>query len=278
MMKTLNLFRGFTPGELGVLKDLEANRNGNVSRGLRNYWLALTPEEKEKKLRVSFQSKESYGKSSLTHRKRWEGYSEKEKQELLAGTLHSEKAVRNRKIGIRRYHSKLSPEEEKVRAENSFLSPEGRRNAIESGREIAHRRFLCRLSREEMEIRMEKSCHSPEGIRNRIKSQNMNPNGLEDWVNRRLQKKFPSGEWVYNGDYSQGVSIGLKIPDFININGRKEVIEVLGGLGQHHFLGDESLLVIHYARYGYKCHAIWEWDAWDPEVLDGILDSIGRSR
>ena len=247
-----------------------------TSKAVKESWELLTPEQMELRLRISFHSNEARRRAGDSNRLRWVKMSGEEKEEFLKRTLQCEESVKNRRIGIRRYHSELSPEEEKIRAENSFLSPEGKRNAIESGRDITHRRTLSKLSKEEMELRMKKSCHSPEGIRNKVKARNMKPNGLEDWVNRRLQKRFPSGEWVYNGDYSQGVSIGLKIPDFINVNGRKEVIETLGGLGQHHFLGDEELLVKHYAKYGYKCHVIWEWDAWDPEVLDSILAGIGE--
>lgn len=273
-MKTLDLFGAFTPRELEVLKGLEAGKNESVSRGIRAYLATLTPEEMDRRLRNSLRSKESCRRSGLANKERWAGYSKEEKRKVLKGTFHSEEAVGNRREGIRKYHSKLSSEEEKVRAENSFLSPEGRKNAIESGREISHRRYLRGLSRGEMEIRMKKSCHSPEGIRHRVKAQSMKPNGLEAWVSRRLQGKFPAGEWAYSGDYSQGISIGLKIPDFVNNSGKKEVIETLGGLGQHHFLEDEGLLVEHYAKYGYKCHVVWEWDAYNPEELDKISGRI----
>lgn len=53
------------------------------------------------------------------------------------------------------------------------------------------------------------------------------PNRSETILDELLQDNFPN-EYRFNGDYSQGVTLGGLVPDWININGRKQVIELFG--------------------------------------------------
>ena len=75
------------------------------------------------------------------------------------------------------------------------------------------------------------------------------------------------GEWLYNGNGD--ILIGGKRPDFININGKKEVMEVLGTYW--HPEEDEGKLIEHYDKYGFKCWIIWEYDCYDWKGLDEIF-------
>lgn len=70
---------------------------------------------------------------------------------------------------------------------------------------------------------------TPRAIRKTIKSLNLKPNKLEKYVDDVLHVHFPN-EWKYNGDYSCGVSLVGLIPDFVNVNGQKAVIEVYGDI------------------------------------------------
>lgn len=69
----------------------------------------------------------------------------------------------------------------------------------------------------------------PRAIRKIYKGLNAKPNKLEKYVDDVLQTHFPN-EWKYNGDYSCGVSLAGLIPDFVNVNGQKAVIEVYGDI------------------------------------------------
>lgn len=93
----------------------------------------------------------------------------------------------------------------------------------------------------------------------------------EQVVDEYLQEHFP-GEWAYNGTGS--TVIGSKRPDFINVNGKKEVIEVFGMFW--HFPEEEEQKIEHYAKHGFKCRVIWEYDCFSKE-LDKIFGIVGVS-
>lgn len=138
----------------------------------------------------------------------------------------------------------------------------------------SNRRFWESLSEGEKEKRLEESFHSRESRLRCIRALRVKPNTPESLMLGYLEARFP-GEWKYNGDFSQGVMIGRKIPDFVNVNGKKEVVEVLGGLGQWHFLEDEAEKIEHYKKFGYKCIVVWEWDCYLVDELDKIFGVKG---
>jgi len=53
------------------------------------------------------------------------------------------------------------------------------------------------------------------------------PNNFEKRIDDILQKFIPN-EWRYNGGFECEIMIGGLIPDFVNINGRKQLIEAFG--------------------------------------------------
>jgi len=83
-----------------------------------------------------------------------------------------------------------------------------------------------------------------------------------------LKRNFP-GEWIYNGQNQADFIIGGKIPDFVNINGRKAVIEVFGTF--FHFECEVEEKVNYYKSLGYECLVIWEYDTFLVEELDKIF-------
>ena len=87
------------------------------------------------------------------------------------------------------------------------------------------------------------------------------PNRFEERVNQILQQYFPN-EWTYNGDFSAGVSIGRKIPDFVNVNGKKQVIECFGdafhdGTFAKSWMRSEFGIKALYSQLGYDCLVLW---------------------
>jgi hypothetical protein len=88
------------------------------------------------------------------------------------------------------------------------------------------------------------------------------PNKAETKLDGILQKAFPN-EWKYIGDGK--VLIEGYSPDFININGKKQIIEMFGDYwhkGQN--LQDRIDL---FNKYGYSCIVIWECELADPVLV-----------
>jgi hypothetical protein len=85
-------------------------------------------------------------------------------------------------------------------------------------------------------------------------ARNRRPNNKELLLNEFLQTFFP-GEWklVGNGE----VVIGGKCPDFINVNGKKKLIEYFGGWHWHGnpFEGEERQA--HFKSFGFDTLIIW---------------------
>lgn len=118
---------------------------------------------------------------------------------------------------------------------------------------------------------------------------NAKPNKLEKRVDKALQKYIPA-EWRYNGDFSCGISIGGLVPDFVNVNSKKLLIEVFGNI--YH---DERLLKAKfkdtlawnrtefgrkavYSQLGYPCLVLWESDIKkmsEEEIAEAVRDFMG---
>ena len=81
------------------------------------------------------------------------------------------------------------------------------------------------------------------------------PNIIEKQLLEILNEKFPS-QWKYSGNGQ--IVIGGCVPDFVNINGKKQVIELFGDYWHSFNPFDEAQKVNHYKEYGYNCLVIWE--------------------
>lgn len=77
-----------------------------------------------------------------------------------------------------------------------------------------------------------------------------------------LEKNLP--EFKYNGDYSLGVVLNRLVPDFVNTNGKKQVIEVFGDywhsaqLIGNKWKRSELGRIMAYNALGFKCLILWE--------------------
>jgi len=98
----------------------------------------------------------------------------------------------------------------------------------------------------------------------RMKMVGKHPNKLESYMTYILQHYFP-GEWKYVGNGS--VVLGGLVPDFININGKKAIIEVFGDYwhgrterrkAEGTELESERRKV--FAEFGYRVLILWETD------------------
>ncbi len=99
---------------------------------------------------------------------------------------------------------------------------------------------------------------------NYIKGMNMKPNKIETFFINFLDENFPK-EFGYNGDYRLEIRIDRLIPDFVNINGKRKVIDILGSYWHEHYEYDER--IERYKKNGYDCLILWEKDLSDLEIL-----------
>lgn len=109
-----------------------------------------------------------------------------------------------------------------------------------------------------------------------IKGFHIKPNKKELLLNSILQEHYPN-DWKYVGDGD--VIIGGKCPDFININGKKAIIEMNGDyFHSEERTGrtrkdEEKQRIDHFKEYGYKTLIIWEREL---ENIDKVIDKIGE--
>lgn len=102
----------------------------------------------------------------------------------------------------------------------------------------------------------------PEFILRIMQSRRRRPTKPESLLQDILMRYFP--EFKYNGNFDLGISIGGLIPDFINVNGKKEVIELFGDYFHspevigNRWQGGELGRIMAYNSVGYQCLVIWE--------------------
>lgn len=125
----------------------------------------------------------------------------------------------------------------------------------------------------------------PEAIARHLAGLNKKPNKPEQRLINIFSKCLP--RFQYNGDFSLGVVLGGLIPDFVNVNGRKEVIELLGdywhspGVLGDRWQGSELGKVMIYNSLGYKCLIIWEGELanlTDDEIVERITKFFSKHR
>ena len=100
------------------------------------------------------------------------------------------------------------------------------------------------------------------------------PNKSEIFLNNIIQKI--SSDFIYSGNGKFWVA--GKNPDWFNVNGKKQVIEMLGDYWHSEKLTgrskeqEEDYLKDHYAKYGYDCLIIWEHELKDERIIQALTD------
>lgn len=106
----------------------------------------------------------------------------------------------------------------------------------------------------------------PEWVVRHANAQNIKPNRAELRLQAILDKYFP-GEWKFVGDGQ--LIIGGKIPDFVNVNGKKQLIELFGA--HWHSLFDVAERREHFRQYGFQTAIVGEDELKDEERLAKTL-------
>ena len=170
-------------------------------------------------------------------------------------------AKEGKKKALRDYRANLSLEDQEI---FSKAVSEGLSNMTESAKATrivncseGQKAYLASLTQEQLD---ERSRSSRKG--------NKGPNKPEMALGIYLGRNFP-GEWAFNGQCQAGCVIGGKIPDFINVNGRKAVVEMFGNY--YHDQEEEVTRPEHFKKFGFDCTIVWEYQVYLVEELNKIF-------
>lgn len=100
------------------------------------------------------------------------------------------------------------------------------------------------------------------GTRHRPKAR---PNKAERFLKQVLDAYYP-GEWKYTGNGE--VWLGIYNPDFLNINGRKAVIELFGDYWHSKDSAEDK--VDYYNGYGFQCLIVWESELKEEDIVQRL--------
>jgi len=117
---------------------------------------------------------------------------------------------------------------------------------------------------------------TPKYILMQMERRKVKPNKTELRFTDFLDTHFP-GEWKYVGDGKAKVVIGGKVPDWMNINGKKKLIELYG---DYYHQGDNPQDKMDiYAEFGFDCLVIWEHELKEKseEELVEIIKNFNNS-
>ena len=105
--------------------------------------------------------------------------------------------------------------------------------------------------------------NTPEYLAAYIKGMNMKPNKAELKLAGIIAEVSP--DYRYNGNFALGISISRFIPDFVNVNGKKKVIEMFGS---HWHTPDEiEIRKSRMAELGWECLIVWDSELKDKATL-----------
>jgi hypothetical protein len=99
------------------------------------------------------------------------------------------------------------------------------------------------------------------------------PNNKEKCLDSILQKNFPN-EWKYvgRGDFF----LGGKNPDFMNVNGKKLLIEMYGDYFHRGETGEDR--IAHFRQFGFDTIVIWEHELRDENRVVNRIENFIEGR
>jgi very-short-patch-repair endonuclease len=99
----------------------------------------------------------------------------------------------------------------------------------------------------------------------------LKPNKKEESLATFLEGLYPH-KWKYVGDGQ--LILGGRCPDFLNINGKKQLIELFGDY--FHKGQNPQDRIDYFTKYGFSTLVIWEHELKQPEVLkEKIIEFVG---
>jgi very-short-patch-repair endonuclease len=186
---------------------------------------------------------------------------------------------RRREIGIR-HKGQMVSEEQRKKISRSLIQSESHKRVMA---DPVYRKKISTASknhwlnqdyRNKQSKRMKSNWQNPEFI-GKVMHGLHSKTRPEQQLDTLLQQLYPN-EFKYNGRYDCGVSIDGLIPDFINCNGQKKLIEMFGDY--HHDDSDIAEKTERYAKYGFSLLVVWasELKNEKKEVIQRIIDFVGK--
>jgi G:T-mismatch repair DNA endonuclease (very short patch repair protein) len=123
--------------------------------------------------------------------------------------------------------------------------------------------------KEIMRQRSKNNWQKEEFVRKQMRAHNIRPNRAEMHLSLMLEGMMP-GHWKYVGDGE--VIIAGKCPDFINVNGKKLIIELYGDYW--HKGQDPKDRARIFEPYGYRTLVIWESELKDVTKVKERINSF----
>ena len=117
-------------------------------------------------------------------------------------------------------------------------------------------------------------------LRGYFKAINAKPNKTEQRFIDIIAKHNLPYKYVGDGEFI----LGGKCPDFINTNGKKEVIEVFGRVFHSPLFTFRKNMpyhqtyegtIAHYKKYGFKCRIFWDTDVTRADAEQFVLTQLG---
>lgn len=258
----------------------------SINDGLKRKW-----QDAEYKARMSQRRKEMWQspeyrlKLSLIHKKLWQDPEYREK--ILVSINQPE--VKQRIAQVSAVISKRNWQNPEFIIKMSEIhkqlwqDPEFAKMMSEADSEAALKRWQDPEYRQHQIEAQIKSWQDPIIAGKRFAGLNKKPTKPEQRLLDIFSKHLP--QFQYNGDFRLEVMIGGLIPDFVNINGRKEVIEFFGDyhhspevIGNDWRRGELGKIMI-YNSLGWKCFVIWQSELdqlSDTEVIEKIESFFAR--
>ncbi len=101
----------------------------------------------------------------------------------------------------------------------------------------------------------------PEYIRNQVRARGLKPNKTEMMLEQWFKSQGLPFKFVGDGQ----VVLGGKCPDFINYNGKKQIIEFFGDYWHEPEEEEERKKI--FAEFGYETLIIWEHELKDEGAM-----------
>jgi len=120
-------------------------------------------------------------------------------------------------------------------------------------------------------LTMSKNWQNPDFVEAFWKANSIKPNRAELKLEVILNKAFPK-QFKYNGNFNLRITLGGLIPDFVNVNSRKQVIELFGDYWHSEkrirsWKRTELGRIMAYASLGWQCLIIWEQELKYEELI-----------
>jgi len=130
------------------------------------------------------------------------------------------------------------------------------------------RRGISKTSEYKRKMRL--NWQNTEFVSKMMKLWNTKPNKAELTLLDLLQRICPN-QFRYNGDCNLGIVLNGFIPDFVNVNGKKQVIEFFGSYWHQEPNRGERERINRYLEIGWNCLVIWDTELKDTEALENRI-------